>query len=82
MPKHTELSSIKFNRGSNRFCLDIIEGGDYAFVWRGNKRSKNGFVLRPAHFDWRTLGILIKQSFNEGKISKKEMQKFLDSLMK
>lgn len=78
-----EISSIEYNNGKYRLSLEQVEDTEeYRFAWKGNKKSKDGFVNRPAHFEWKQLGQLIRQGFDSGKISKKEIKGFLHQLYK
>lgn len=85
--QHQELTSIPFHEGNYRFCLDRVVRGDedgrveYAFVWRGNKRSPNGFTPKPAYFDFTLLGRVLRQSLAEGKIPSEDAKDFLAALV-
>lgn len=85
MAKHQKIAEIKDPNWHNSFCLDevIHENGnkDWAFVWRGTKISPEGFVNKPAYFDWNILGKLIKKSFVEKKVSDMEILEFFRGLM-
>lgn len=65
-----EISSIKYNNGNHRLTLESIEDSEseYRFAWKGNKISKDGFVNRPANFEWAQLGQLIRKGFDSGNI--------------
>jgi hypothetical protein len=88
MAKHDELVSNPTQCGNHRFCLDRVIRDDsnneveYAFVWRGTAKSKDGFILRPAYFDWEDLGKLIKKAFIEEQISEDEFKSFLMEICK
>lgn len=82
-PVIMEISSIEYNDGKNRLSLEQLEDTEeYRFAWKGNIKSKDGFVNRPAHFEWEQLGQLIRQGFDSGKISNKEIKGFLHQLYK
>ena len=74
-----EIASIEYNDGNHRLALEIVEESEfeYRFAWKGTKASKNGFINRPAHFDWEQLGQLIRKGFESGKISNEEIKEFL-----
>lgn len=87
MATHEELVAIPFHHGRYRFCLDRVVRDDedgrieFAFVWRGNKRSPNGFCPRPGYFDWPLLGRSIRQAMVEGRIDAEEASSFLMALV-
>jgi len=74
-----EIASIEYNNGNHRLTLENIENSEleYRFAWKGTKVSKDGFVPRPAHFEWEQLGQLIRKGFESGKISNEEIKNFL-----
>jgi hypothetical protein len=79
-----EIASIKYNNGNHRLTLENIDNSklEYRFAWKGTKVSKDGFVNRPAHFEWEQLGQLIRKGFESGKISNEEINDFLHQLFK
>ncbi len=87
MATHEELVAIPFDDGKYRFCLDRVVRDDedgrieFAFVWRGNKRSPDGFSPRPAYFGWPLLGKSIRQAIVEGKIDADDAGSFLMALV-
>ncbi len=87
MATHEELAAIPFSDGKHRFCLDRVVRDDedgrieFAFVWRGNKKSPDGFSPRPAYFGWQLLGKAIRQAMVEGKIDAEEAGNFLMALV-
>lgn len=86
MATHTELVNVPGDAAgyasSARFCLDEVERDDadgrteWAFVWRGNQRTPDGFQLRPAYFDWELLGRTIRLALTSGKIPKEAVDAF------
>lgn len=74
-----EISSIEYNAGKHRLTLESIEGSEseFRFAWKGNKRSKDGFVNRPAYFEWAKLGQLIRKGFDSGNIKESDINDFL-----
>ena len=86
MGKHEKLVSIPFQDGKHNFCLDRVPCDDekgtfnYAFVWRGNKKSPDGFIAKPAYFGWRILGQAIRKAINEGKVPAQDKKDFLAEL--
>lgn len=79
-----EISSIEYNEGKHRLALETVEDDSeikFRFAWRGNERTKDGFVNRPAHFEWEALGELIRKGFESGHIKKEEIDGFLHSLL-
>lgn len=83
MAKHTELVGVPLPGGRCRFCLDQVirddEDGrvEYAFVWRGNRRSPNWFIARPAYFDFTLLATTMQKALAEGKIPSKAAKQLL-----
>ena len=77
-----EISSIEYNNGANRLALESIDESEteYRFAWRGNERTKDGFVNNPAWFEWEQLGQLIRKGFDSGKIKDSDIKAFLFSL--
>lgn len=78
---HTEISSIIFNEGRHRLCLDAVGNGQYALVWRGTSVSPDGFIPKPAYFTWEDLGQLLRQATIEEAITREEIDIFVHSLM-
>ena len=87
MPKHEELVGIPFHNGNYRFCLDRVARDDedgrleYAFVWRGTKKSPDGFMPKPAYFDLALLGSTLRQAMAEGKLPAASAEEFLAALL-
>jgi hypothetical protein len=87
MPKQTELVSLAFEDGRYRLCLDKVDNvkGEteslYCFVWRGTKRSRNGFVIRPAYFSFENIGRLLKMAVKEREITTAQLNEFLTALV-
>ena len=77
-----EIANIEFNNGKNRFVLESITDseGEFRFAWKGNKVSKDGFVNRPANFEWKYLAQLIRKGFESGKITETEISEFMLNL--
>jgi len=88
MPKHKELVSINFHEGKYRFSLDEVlrddEDGrtEYAFVWRGTKKSKDALMPKHAYFTWELLGKLLRKAYSEGKISDENVNEFARGLLR
>jgi len=86
MARHSELASIPFNDGRHRFCLDRVirdeEDGriEFAFVWRGTITSPDGFVPKPAYFNFDLMGRTIKQAIDNGAITFNELAELLCSI--
>lgn len=82
MATHRELTSIEFNEGNNRFCIDRLTDreGQYAFVWRGTSAGPNAFIPKPAYFEWELLGQAIRQAFTSGQIPRDEINSFFREL--
>lgn len=83
---HEELVSISFNDDRNRFCLDKVTDPNgnvehYAFVWRGNAKGSNGFVMKPAYFNWKILGQTIRKAMTAGDIPDDDAKDFLAALV-
>lgn len=79
-----EIESIEYNEGKHRLALESIEVNSetkFRFAWRGNERTKEGFVNRPAYFEWEDLGKLIRKGFDSGKIKSEDIDDFLYSLI-
>ena len=78
-----EISSIKYKNGNLRLTIESIDNSktDYRFAWRGNKRSKDGFINSPAFFNWEQLGQLIRKGFVSGKIKDTDINDFLYKLL-
>jgi hypothetical protein len=78
-----EIESIKYNDGKHRFAIERIDGSEseFRFTWRGNKKSKDGFLPRPANFEWHQLGQLIRKAFDSGEIKESEINDFLRNLL-
>lgn len=77
MATHTELISRSF--GNVRFCLDRVVRDDeederieYAFVWRGTASSPDGFVHRPAYFNFELLGEILREAITREDILQRE----------
>ena len=87
MAKHQELISIALESGKYRFCLDRVIRDDednrieYAFVWRGTAVSPDGFVLRPAYFNFQLLGQLLHKAIADKVLSQEDVSKLLLSLV-
>ena len=88
MAKHVrEIASVEFHEGQYRFCLDEVlrddEDGrtEYAFVWRGNKKTPEGFVPKSAYFDWPLLGDLIRKAVKSDPALKEKVGGFLISFL-
>jgi hypothetical protein len=78
-----ELTSIPFQDGRYRFCLDQVENGTfpYRFAWRGTSVSPDGFINRPAEFDWGMLGRIIRQAVDQRLITNEELVGFMRGLV-
>jgi len=78
-----EIANIEYKNGDFRLCLDKVpdSNDEFRFVWRGTKVSKDGFINRPAYFDWETLGKLLRKSFTSGKITEDEISSFLNNFI-
>lgn len=78
-----EISSIKYQNGDHRLTLEKVDESEseFRFAWKGNKRSKDGFINRPAYFEWAQLGQLIRSGFDSGKIKDSDINDFLFSLL-
>lgn len=78
-----EIAKIEYNEGQNRLVLESVDNSssEYRFVWKGNSRSKDGFINRPAYFEWDQLGKLIRKSFDSGEIHHRDITSFLFNLL-
>lgn len=78
-----EIANIEYKGGKYRLCLDQVDSSETEFrlAWRGNKATKDGFVNKPAYFEWDQLGELIRRSFLTGKIKEKDINNFLINLL-
>ena len=68
-----------------RLCLDRVAGNDefpYALVWRGNKAGPDGFQKVPAHFSWKSLGILIRKALHNKQVRPEEVGELLTELLR
>ena len=87
MAKHTKINSIEFNNGKVSFCLDQVLRDDtddsleYAFVWRGGKKSSEQFIDKPAYFSWNLLGSLLRKAILDESISQENLKEFFDAFM-
>ena len=77
-----EIANIKYDDGNYRLSLEKVDSSEteYRFAWRGNKKSKDGFINNPAYFDWAQLGKLIRRGFDSGEISELDIQTFITNL--
>jgi len=86
----SQLASFEYNDGANRLCLDLMPEDDenyspehpYRLVWRGDERSPDTFINRPAYFNWEVLGVLIRQALDNGRLTFHEFQPFLEALIR
>lgn len=86
----SQLAAVEFNNEANRFCLDLIPENDenyspdhpYRFVWRGDERGPDSFIIRPAYFNWEILGETIRQALDNGRLTFAEFQPFLEALLR
>jgi hypothetical protein len=78
-----ELTSIPFQDGRYRFCLDRVENGTfpYRFAWRGTTVTPDGFINRPAEFDWNMVGRIIRQAIDQGHLTNEELATFVRGLV-
>jgi len=87
MAKHTKISCLKFKNGEISFCLDQVIRDDtdnsleYAFVWRGGKKSSRQFIDKPAYFTWDLLGSLLRKAILDETISQENLKEFFDAFM-
>lgn len=85
----SQLAAVEFNDGVNRFCLDLMPEDDenyspdhpYPFVWRGDTRGPNSFVIRPAYFNWTILGETIRRALVNGRLPFEEFESFVRSVL-
>lgn len=86
----SQLAAVEFEGGSYRFCLDRIPEDDenyspdfpYRIVWRGDERSPNSFMTRPAYMNWGILGETIRQALDNGRLQFTEFQPFFEALLR
>lgn len=81
MGKHIELESLSFESGNSRLCLDKIDNTPhYSITWRGSKKTKDGFILRPAYFTFSEIGQLFRKAIKNHKIPEDEFNNFVKSI--
>jgi hypothetical protein len=86
MSMGNELIFLDMGNG-NRFSLDIIENETiegqrvYRLNWRGTTTSVDGFINRPAHFNFAMLGEIIGRAIRDRVIGRDEAIVFFDSLI-
>lgn len=83
MGKSEKMIEIPLQDMNRSFCLDRVlmdakrQTFQYAFVWRGNKKSSKGYISKPAYFTWSMLGRTIREAMLTAKIPPKEIEGFL-----
>ena len=65
-PNFEEITNFQSKgKYKQRLCLDLDKkNGTFRLVWRGNKLSVNGFINRPADFDFSQLAKLIIKAYS------------------
>ncbi len=79
--KRKKLVYIKGVNKDQTLWLDSVNGDKFSIIWRGNKKTPNGFNKNSAIFDLCDIGQLLGKAHKEGHINKKQIHDFIDGLL-